>query len=323
MTSQKTFFVTGGAGFIGSHLAERLLSEGSQVIVLDNFDNYYDPRLKWANVEILKKVGGSRFTLYQGDIRDRQILDKIFQEHAQISHVVHLAARAGVRPSLEDPPLYMDVNLVGTAQLLEAMRSAQVTKLVFASSSSVYGNNTKVPFAEEDPVDHPVSPYAASKKAGELLCYTYYNLYKFDIFCLRFFTVYGPRQRPEMAISLFAGKILRGEAIDMYGDGSTLRDYTYIDDIIDGLLASIERVNGYEIINLGGSGTVRLDEMILGVESALKRKATIVKKPLQLGEVDRTVADPSRAQKLLGLSPKIKYAEGVRRFAAWFQERRL
>jgi len=321
-TPARTYVVTGAAGFIGSHVCERLLDMGHTVVGLDNFDDYYDPRVKQKNIDALM-AKSRNFSCQKGDIRSFEDLDKLFTEALKnkpaLDCVIHLAARAGVRPSIENPVLYMDVNVLGTTQLLECMKQKGLRRLIFASSSSVYGNNKKVPFSESDSVDHPISPYAASKKAGELICHNYAQLFGFDIFCLRFFTVYGPRQRPEMAITLFANKILKNEVIDMYGDGSTRRDYTYIDDIVDGVWAAVQNLKGYKVLNLGGSGTVTLKEMIQGLEKALDRKATIVQKPMQPGEVDQTVADPTLTKAVLGFQPRFVYAEGVKRFCQWLQ----
>lgn len=323
-SSPRTFIVTGGAGFIGSHLCERLLDLGHTVVAMDNFDDYYDPRVKKENVRILQ-ANSQRFICLQGDIRNRKDLDHLFDEALKnrppLDCVIHLAARAGVRPSLENPMLYMDVNVLGTTQLLETMKNRGLKRLIFASSSSVYGNNTKTPFSESDPVDRPISPYAASKRAGELICHNYHHLFGLDVFCLRFFTVYGPRQRPEMAITMFAHKILKGETIDMYGDGSTRRDYTYIDDIVDGICAAIANLSGFKILNLGGSGTVTLSEMIEGLQVALNRRANIVQKPMQPGEVQQTVADPTLAEAVLGFRPKFVYKDGVKQFCKWLSSK--
>src|SRR5207249_2703056 len=255
--------VTGGAGFIGSHLVEALLGAGREVVVLDNFDEFYDPAVKRKNVESFQ--GRAGFSLVPGDIRDAGLVESVFVSHP-IGVVVHLAARAGVRPSIQNPLLYADVNVNGTTLLLEACRRHGIGKFIFGSSSSVYGNNSKVPFSERDDVDRPISPYAATKRAGELLCATYHHLYNLDIFALRFFTVYGPRQRPEMAIHKFTRLIDRGLPLQRFGDGSTRRDYTYITDIVAGVLRAIERVQGFEILNLGGSQTTSLADLITLLE---------------------------------------------------------
>lgn len=306
--------ITGAAGFIGSHLTEALLREGHRVVGLDNFDDFYDPAIKRA--QVLPALADTGFTLVEADIRDTAALDRIFEAHAP-ELVVHLAARAGVRPSLAQPALYYDVNVMGTLNLLEAMKRRGVSRMIMASSSSVYGANTKLPFAEADPVDHPVSPYAASKKAAELLCHTYSHLYGFDIFCMRFFTVYGPRQRPEMAIHQFVRKILDGRPITLYGNGSSRRDYTYIDDIIQGLLHSIRALKGYEIINLGESQTYSLLETIRLIESVTGRQAVLDWQPMQAGDVEVTFADISKAQRLIGYQPTFSLREGLERFVDW------
>jgi UDP-glucuronate 4-epimerase len=254
----------------------------------------------------------------EGDIRDQNLLENIFNEHKP-NIVIHLAARAGVRPSVLNPALYYDVNLTGTLSLLEVMRSHNVTKMIMASSSSVYGNNEKVPFSESDSVDNPISPYAASKKATELLCYTYSFLYGFDIFCMRLFTVYGPRQRPEMAIHQFVRKILNKETIQLYGDGSSQRDYTYVDDIIQGFLNAIDNLKGYEIINLGESQTIPLIALIKSIESLLDMNAIIEWKPKQAGDVDTTFADISKAKKILNYNPQFSMQEGLIRFIEWYK----
>src|SRR4030042_1448786 len=244
------FLVTGGAGFIGSHLVERLLAEGNRVIGLDNFDNFYDPALKRRN--LTRALQNPKLRLVEGDLRDEGILEKVFREE-KIEIVAHLSARAGVRPSIQNPLLYADVNIRGTLNLLEACKKHGVRRLVFASSSSVYGNNPKIPFAEDDPVDNPISPYAATKKAGELICYTYHHLYGIDVACLRYFTVYGPRQRPEMAIHQFTRLIPQDKKISLFGDGSSRRDYTYIDDAIEETMGALFQEHGYEIYNIGDS----------------------------------------------------------------------
>ena len=309
--------VTGGAGFIGSHLVEALLGEGQEVVVLDNFDEFYDPAVKRRNLEPL--AGRSGFQLIEGDIRDARLVEGLFTTH-RIGVVVHLAARAGVRPSIEQPLLYADVNVNGTVTLLEACRKHGIGKFIFGSSSSVYGNNDKVPFSEKDEVDRPISPYAATKRAGEILCATYHELYHLNIFALRFFTVYGPRQRPEMAIHKFTRLIDRGLPVPRFGDGSTRRDYTYITDIVAGVLRAIERVQGFEILNLGGSQTTSLADLIALLERHLRRKATIEEKPAQPGDVVATFADVSKARRLLGYDPKVAVGEGVARFVEWYRK---
>src|SRR5262245_24330889 len=259
--------VTGGAGFIGSHLTERLLADGRDVVILDNFDPFYEASLKKRNIESVLRNAGCR--LITGDIRDGSAVGSAF-DAAPIDAVIHLAARAGVRPSIEDPALYTSVNLDGTVELLEACRERGVSRFVFGSSSSVYGNNAKVPFAEDDPVDHPISPYAATKRAGELLAHTYHHLFGMSIACLRFFTVFGPRQRPDLAIRKFATLMAAGREIPVFGDGTTGRDYTYVDDIVEGIVRSLERARGFHIWNLGGSRPVVLNELIASLARGLK-----------------------------------------------------
>jgi UDP-glucuronate 4-epimerase len=309
--------VTGAAGFIGSHLCERLIGDGLTVVGLDNFDPFYDMAVKQQNIAGL--VQSPRFTLVQGDIRDRKQVDAVLQSNA-FDTIVHLAAKAGVRPSIADPAGYVDTNINGTVVMLEAARAAGVKKFIFASSSSVYGNNPKTPFSETDNVDFPISPYAATKKAGELICYTFSHLYQMDMTCLRFFTVYGPRQRPDLAIHKFARLIEQGKPIPMYGDGSMERDFTFIDDIINGVVAAIERCKGYHIYNLGESRPVRLDTLIAEIEKALGKKAKIDLLPEQPGDVKRTFADVDRAVRDLGYCPKTHLADGLKQFAAWLRQ---
>lgn len=313
----ENILVTGGAGFIGSHLSERLLSEGRRVICLDNFDAFYDPGIKRDNIAPLLKRDG--FTLIEGDIRDMKLLEGLFCRE-KINAVVHIAARAGVRPSIREPILYYDVNVHGTMNLLEMARDYSIGRFIFASSSSVYGENKKVPFSEEDPVDNPISPYAATKKAGELICYTYHHLYQIPVACLRFFTVYGPRQRPEMAIHKFTRLIHEGKAVPVYGDGTSRRDYTYIEDIIDGIMASLHAEIAYEIINLGESQTVGLREMISLIEEGLHQKASIEWLPVQPGDVPVTYADIGKAREILGYHPRTDIKQGIKRFVEWFIE---
>src|SRR5437867_4771915 len=307
--------VTGGAGFIGSHLVDALIRAGREVIALDNFDDFYLPEIKRRNLEPL--AGRPGFTLIEGDIRDETLVEEVFTTHP-VSVVVHLAARAGVRPSIRQPALYCDVNVRGTSTLLEACRSHGVAKFIFGSSSSVYGNNAKLPFTEKDEVDRPISPYAATKRAGELLCATYHELYRLNVFALRFFTVYGPAQRPEMAIHRFTRLIDRGLPVPRFGDGLTRRGYPYVSDIIDGLLRAIERVQGYEIINLGGSETTRLADLIVLLENHLNRKAIVDEEPGQPGDVVATYADVDKARRLLGYEPKVHVDEGIGRFVEWY-----
>ena len=310
-----TILVTGGAGFIGSHLVERLLTEGHRVICLDNFDPFYDPALKRRN--LAHALRDSRFRLVEGDLREEELIGKLFREE-KIDTVAHLAARAGVRPSVQDPALYADVNIRGTIHLLEASRKNGVRRFIFASSSSVYGNNSRVPFSEEDPVNAPISPYAATKKAGELLCHTYHHLYGLEVACLRYFTVYGPRQRPEMAIHHFTRSIHEGKKISIFGDGDSMRDYTYIDDVIEGTLGALSREHGYEIYNLGESQTIRLSQLIQALEEQVGKKALVEHLPEQPGDVKHTYADIRKAREHLGYNPKTDIHEGLARFVRWY-----
>ena len=310
------YLVTGGAGFIGSHLCERLVKEGSEIICVDNFNDFYDPLIKRRNIEGLQKK--ANFKLYELDILDFPKLQAVFEQN-DIDVIIHLAARAGVRPSIKEPLLYQEVNVRGTLNLLELARRFNVPKFVFASSSSVYGNNKKVPFSEQDNVDNPVSPYAATKKAGELLAYTYHHLYDISISCIRFFTVYGPRQRPDMAIHKFTKLIDQGKKVPIFGDGNSQRDYTYISDIIDGLCSAIEYCQGYEIYNLGDSRTVELKEVIQHIENLLNKKARLDFKPFQAGDVWITYADISKAKAQLKYQPKIMFEKGMQNFIDWYK----
>lgn len=313
-----TVLVTGGAGFIGSHLCEALLLRGDSVVALDNFDPFYPRREKERNLEGL--LGRPGFTLVEGDIRSPESLNTAFTVAGRVDSVVHLAALAGVRPSILDPVRYQDVNVSGTSQVLEAMRRHGVRRLALASSSSVYGNNTKVPFSEEDPVDYPISPYASTKRACELIAHTYCHLFDFEIACLRFFTVYGPRQRPDLAIHKFGRMMLQGKPIPIFGDGSTSRDYTYIDDILLGVLAALDQVRGFRIYNLGESQTTTLAELVGLLELALGVKATRQVCPPQPGDVAITFADISRARAELGYHPTTKVSDGIPKFAAWLKK---
>lgn len=316
MSKSGTVLVTGGAGFIGSNLVDRMLAEDRKVVVIDNFDDYYDPRIKRRNIATALENPG--YSLVEGDIRDSDLLDRVMGEH-DIAGVVHLAARAGVRPSIEDPIEYTSVNLDGTTRLLQACRKHEIDRFIFGSSSSVYGNNEKVPFAEGDPVDMPISPYAATKKAGEILCHAYHYLFGINIACLRFFTVYGPRQRPEMAIHAFAAKMARGETIDQFGDGGSARDYTYVSDIVDGLIRALDRVDGYHIWNLGGSGTIQLGDLIQTIADTFEVEAKVRRLPAQPGDVERTWADTTLAKRDLGWETRVELKEGLKKFREWFE----
>lgn len=311
----KHILVTGGAGFIGTHLTRRLLSRGDRVTVLDDFNDFYDPSRKRRNVAPLLERPDYR--LVEGDIRDEALVDRLFAE-GRFDGVVHLAARAGVRPSLQEPILYEDVNCIGTLRLLEAARRHGPDIFIFGSSSSVYGINEKVPFSEADEVNQPISPYATTKRSGELLCYNYHHLYGFRVACLRFFTVFGPRQRPEMAIHKFTDLLYRGKAVPMYGDGESRRDYTYVDDIIDGVVAALDLAPGFEILNLGGAYTTSLKDLIHWIAEELAVEPRIDYLPGQPGDVPITYADVSKAARLLGYSPKVPIREGLRRFVAWY-----
>jgi len=312
--------VTGGAGFIGSHLCGRLLREGHRVVCLDNFDDFYEPEIKRRNIQ--EAMGNTQFELIEGDIRDTQLIPRIFQDRT-FDVVVHLAARAGVRPSIDYPKLYEEVNIQGTINLLDACREFGVKSYVFASSSSVYGGNRKVPFSEEDRVETPISPYGTTKRAGELFCYTYHRLYGINIACLRYFTVYGPRQRPEMAIHKFTRLIEGDKRLPMYGDGQSMRDYTYIDDIIDGTIGAIYGNKGYEIYNLGESHTTSLSDLIRMLEQALGKKAIIEGLPEQRGDMPVTYANIEKARRKLGYAPRVSMEEGIARFVDWYRKNRF
>ncbi|MGI8890371.1 MAG: GDP-mannose 4,6-dehydratase [Chthoniobacterales bacterium] len=310
--------VTGGAGFIGSHLVEKLLGAGHKVAILDDFNDFYDPEIKRANLAAVS----DQITIHEVDLRDALAVQGVFSS-GKFETVIHLAARAGVRPSISQPQLYYDTNVSGTLHLLEAARTAGIDRFIFASSSSVYGLSETVPFSEDLHLTQTVSPYAATKIAGEFLCSTYSHLYRMRVVALRFFTVYGPRQRPDLAIHQFTRRIWRGEAIDQFGDGTTRRDYTYVDDIIQGVLASL----GYEgplfdIFNLGESETIQLKDLIVALEQALGRKATINRLPEQPGDVPLTCADISKARRLLGYRPTTPLQEGLPRFVEWFHQTR-
>jgi len=312
-SSPEKILVTGGAGFIASHLCEALLAEGAQIVVIDDFNDYYDPAIKEGHLAGFL----DRITLVRGDIRDVALVEAMFEEH-RFDKVFHFAARAGVRPSIADPRLYVSTNVDGTLNLLEGCRKTGVKHFVFASSSSVYGVNKKVPFAEEDLIQRTISPYAATKLAGEQLCSNYSHLFGIRCVCLRFFTVYGPRQRTDLAISKFTHKILAGEPIDQYGDGSTARDYTFIEDIISGVMAAGRyTATDFEIINLGGSAANTLSQLIQEIEGILGKKAQINYLPDQPGDVPITYADVSKAHRLLGYTPDTPLKKGLQRYVEW------
>jgi UDP-glucuronate 4-epimerase len=315
----KNLLITGGAGFIGSHLVDRLLaSDVERITIVDDFNDFYNPSIKRDNSREHRK--DPRYSIHEVDIRDRAALEKIFKDGSNFDCLVHLAARAGVRPSLSEPQLYTETNINGTVNLLELARQHNIKQFVFGSSSSVYGINAKVPFSEDDPIRQPISPYAATKGAGELLCHTYSHLYGLRCVCLRFFTVYGPRQRPDLAIHKFAKLISRHKPIPVFGDGTTRRDYTYIDDIIDGVMAAIDYdKSNYEVINLGESRTVELRELISLLEKELDTHAIIERQPPQPGDVPQTFADVSKARTLLNYQPKTQIEEGLHRFVEWFR----
>jgi len=309
--------VTGGAGFIGSSLCEKLIKLNQNIICIDNFNNFYNPLIKENNLKNLRDK--ENFKLYKADICDIDLLKKIFNEN-KIEIVIHLAAMAGVRPSIENPILYEKVNIEGTLNILNCMKENKINKLIFASSSSVYGGNKKVPFSEEDKVDFPISPYAATKKAGELICYTYHHLYDISVFNFRFFTVYGPRQRPEMAIFKFTKRIFNNQEISIYGDGTSSRDYTYIDDIIEAITNSIENLKGYEIINLGNSKPITLIDLVKIIENVSGMKARIKFEQAKPGDVFTTFADIKKAKKMLNYNPKTSINEGIEKFVFWYKQ---
>lgn len=316
-----TIVVTGGAGFIGGHLCRRLLKGGHRVVAVDNFDPFYPRSIKEEGIEDLPREG---FTLIETNICNTgTILQSLHTR--DVEAIIHLAAKAGVRPSIEAPSAYEQTNVAGTQSMLEVARRLDVDTFLFGSSSSVYGNNEKVPFEEDDPVRHPISPYAATKRSGELMAHTYHHLYGMTVHCLRFFTVYGPRQRPDLALHKFARQLLTDQPITMYGDGTSSRDYTYIDDIVDGVLRSLRRAKGldepkYEVINLGGSETTQLKDLISGIADAMGMTPAIKQLPEQPGDVDRTYADISKARDLLGYEPDTPIEEGLRVFADWVKD---
>lgn len=309
--------ITGAAGFIGSHLAEKLLDEGYRIVGLDNFDHLYSPQIKKNNIKIAKQ--NSRYTFIQGNVLNTKILKKIFLNN-HFDFIIHLAAKVGVRPSLKQPAEYAKVNINGTLNLLEQARLHKIKNFIFASSSSVYGANTKVPFSEKDITDHPLSPYGASKKAGELLCYAYHQLYKLNIAVLRFFTVYGPRQRSDMAIHQFTELISLSQTLPLYAHGKSERDYTYIDDIVQGIVNTIKYHRGFEIYNLGNSQTTPLITLVKLLEKYLNKKAKIKKLPAQPGDLPKTWADITKAKKLLHFDSKTNIEEGIQKFIEWHEK---
>ena len=313
--SASKILLTGGAGFIGSSVTDALLERGDAVTVLDNFNDFYDPAIKRKNAAEIEAKGAR---LVEGDIRDGALVTKLFAEGA-FDGVIHLAAMAGVRPSLLDPMLYEDVNMRGTLNILAELQKRPEIRFVFASSSSVYGGNESVPFREVDEIHHPVSPYAATKRAGELMCYTFHHLYGIPTTCLRFFTVYGPRQRPEMAIHKFVRAVHEGQSIPFFGDGTTRRDYTYIDDIVDGVVKSLDHCKGYEIYNLGESQTTSLAELVNLIGEVCGKEPVIARKPMQPGYVVVTFAYIAKAKAQIGYAPKTLIREGLERFVAWYR----
>ncbi|MBU3159951.1 GDP-mannose 4,6-dehydratase [Clostridium frigoris] len=323
-----SILVTGGAGFIGSTLCDYLLRKSNKIIIIDNFNDFYNPQAKINNITNMKNlmkinyISDDNLIIEEGDIRDTIFLTKVFNLY-KIDIVIHLAAMAGVRPSIIDPLLYNEVNVCGTLNLLDLCNKYSINKFIFASSSSVYGNNKKIPFAESDSVDSPISPYAATKKSGELICHVYNHLYGFNIACLRFFTVYGPRQRPDLAIYKFTSSMLNGKEISIFGDGTTQRDYTYIDDIVQGINNVItwtnRNNNKYEIFNLGGSSTITLKYMIERLELEIGVKAIIKYLPMQAGDVNVTYANISKSKEILGYNPTTNFENGIHKFVKWFK----
>ncbi len=312
--------LTGGAGFIGSHVLDRLAAQGDQVVVVDDFNDYYDPKFKEANIRTHENQPG--VDVIKGSITDLSLLEHIFETH-RFDTVVHLAARAGVRPSIADPLLYQKVNVEGTANLLEHCRNFSVSRFVFASSSSVYGNQQKTPFSETDPVDRPISPYAATKRATELIAHAYHHHFGIKCIGLRFFTVYGERGRPDMAPYLFTQAVLEGKPIKKFGDGTSRRDYTYIEDIVDGVMRCLDKDLGYEIINLGNHSPITLNDFIAVLEELIGKKARIIPHPMQAGDVEKTHADIAKAKELLGWEPKTPFREGLEKFIAWYKANRM
>jgi len=330
MAQHSCYLVTGGAGFIGSHLCEALLRLGRQVVVLDNFNSFYDPAIKeenWRQVRATAAAVGAELVQCKGDLRSEADVERAFRSLREPADaaVVHLAAMAGVRPSIADPLYYNDVNINGTLRILEACRTFNVRHISFASSSSVYGNNRKVPFAESDNVDFPISPYAATKKAGELLCHNYHHLYGLSVACLRFFTVYGPRQRPDLAIHKFTQLLAEDRPLPFFGDGTTRRDYTFITDTLQGILGSLDWLAAssapvYDIFNLGESRTISLNELVDLLGRAIGKTPRLERLPQQPGDVDCTFADISKSREMLGYSPRVEIEEGLAEFVRWYRD---
>ena len=315
--AKQTVLVTGAAGFIGSHVSQRLLAEGYRLVALDNFCEFYER--SWKELNVRGIGGGEKFDVEEIDVTDGPAIDRLVST-TRPDAILHIAGMAGVRPSIEQPCYYARVNVEGTTQMLQAAVKHKVRRFIFASSSSVYGNLKRIPFREDEPVSEPISPYAASKRAGELICYTYWHLYRLPVFCLRFFTVYGPRLRPDLAIHKFTRLILEDKPIPFFGDGNTARDYTYVDDICDGILAALHRCDRYRIYNLGNHRPVKLCEMVSALEKAIGRPAVLDRKPMQPGDVEITCADISRAAAELDYRPKISLDEGLKRFVEWFAQ---
>ena len=307
--------ITGGAGFIGSHLVKRLLLENHKVVVIDNFDPFYSIEDKKENIKVFKR--DKNFKLFNVDITDRKKIANIFLKH-KFDQVIHLAAKAGVRPSIEDPVAYFKTNIEGTLTLLEACKDIKLKNFIFISSSSVYGERPKVPFSEDDKAENPISPYGLTKLSGEKLLKIYSNLYSIPSTAIRLFTVYGPRQRPDLAIRKFIDKIYNANEIEMFGDGSTMRDYTYVDDIVDGIVKCVYQPFKFEVINLGNSSPIKLSELIKIIEKSLSKKAIIIKKPNQIGDVSRTYANIRKAKKLLNWKPNFKFEKGISMMIKWY-----
>lgn len=328
MANIMNYLITGGAGFIGSHLSERLLKEGHNIYCIDSLTDYYDVNLKYENIKIVENCAKANDRIYEfhkADIRDYDFLCEFFQTH-KVDAVIHLAANAGVRPSIENPRFYVDVNVMGLTNILECVKNHQIKSFVFVSSSSVYGNNKKVPFCESDFVDKPISPYAATKKAGELICHTYHALYDINIACLRYFTVYGPRQRPDLAINKFTRLMLEDKKIPMFGDGTTSRDYTFVSDIVDGTVRALNWTmsdqDRFDVFNLGGSHPISLKDLIMLIGKTLNKVPMIQQLPMQPGDVNITYSDFSHAKEVLNYNPNVRIEEGIKAFVDWYCKRK-